>query len=80
VCILNNITPNIEQLIDTVIMPAYIQYSGVQSYINTLEDTVKSLNDEVSKLRTALNEAQIRLSELEQGESKDHALLLTQYP
>ena len=76
---MNNITPNIEQLIDTIIMPAYIQYSGVQSYINTLEDTVKSLNDEVSKLRTALNEAQIRLSELEQGESKDHALPLTQY-
>ena len=62
---MNNITPNIEQLIDTVIIPAYIQYSGVQSYINILEDSVKSLNGEIGKLQIALNQAQARLSELE---------------
>jgi flagellar biosynthesis chaperone FliJ len=62
---LNNITPNIEQIIDTVIIPAYIQYSGVQSYISMLEDSVKSLNSEIGKLEIALNQAQARLSELE---------------
>lgn len=62
---MNNITPNIEQLIDTVIIPAYIQYSGVQSYINMLEDSVKSLHGEIGKLQIALNQAQARLSELE---------------